>query len=415
MMSYLPFSVVAKPTGAACNLDCHYCFFLSKEALYDVKRQLMSEETLETYVKQYLAASPDGEVTMLWQGGEPTMRGLDFFRAMVSFVDKYRRPSQNVSHALQTNATLIDAQWAEFLAEHDFLVGVSIDGPAKLHDAYRVNKAGRGTHAQVVKGWRILQDAGVRCNVLCTVHHANEKRALQVYRYFRDVLDAHYIQFIPIVERIAPGLSKEQANLPQSEQDVYRQDGSGVTKRSTSPSAYGKFLCTVYDEWLSTDVGKVFVQDFDSALAAMFGQPSVCVHAPSCGNNFAMEFNGDVYACDHWVEPQWLLGNISQSTFEDIARTERMQKFSEKKQNLPPRCEQCKYLRLCWGGCPKDRFVGSGVAGSAGDSNAESPRYNYLCKGYYAFYDHAWSSLTKMARLVASGRPAADVMQTNRQ
>lgn len=403
-MNYTPFSVVTKPTGAACNLDCHYCFFLSKEALYNVQSQLMSEATLGRYVKEFLAASPDGEVTMLWQGGEPTLRGLDFFRTMFACVEQYRRPSQHVTHALQTNATLIDEQWAAFLAEHDFLVGVSIDGPAKLHDAYRVNKAGRPTHEQVIRGWWYLQAAGVRCNVLCTVHHANEKRPLQVYRYFRDELGARYIQFIPIVERIPWGLNKEQANLPQSAQGVYRQDGSGVTTRSTNPQAYGKFLCAIYDEWLSRDVGEVFVQDFDAALAALFGQPSVCVHAPSCGNNFAMEFNGDVYTCDHWVEPQWLLGNISQTGFADMAQTDRMKEFSLKKQNLSDKCRSCAYLRLCWGGCPKDRFMGGG-------SEHESPKQNYLCAGYYDFYGHAWDSLVAMARLIQAGRPASDVMR----
>ena len=243
----LPFSVVAKPTGAACNLDCQYCFFLSKELLYATKRQQMNEETLATYVAEYLAASPDGEVTMLWQGGEPTLRGLPFFRTLVKLCERYRRPGQHVVHAMQTNGTLIDEEWAEFLKANDVLVGVSIDGPEPYHDAYRLNRAGRGTHAMVIRGWNILRQAGVRCNVLCTVHHANEEHGLEVYRYFRDELGADFMQFIPIVERVDP------SQLERAEHDgwratggqgvgmLYRQAGDAVTSRSTRPAQYGRF------------------------------------------------------------------------------------------------------------------------------------------------------------------------------
>ena len=227
----LPFSVVAKPTGAACNLDCQYCFFLSKELLYATKRQQMNEETLATYVAEYLAASPDGEVTMLWQGGEPTLRGLPFFRTLVKLCERYRRPGQHVVHAMQTNGTLIDEEWAEFLKANDVLVGVSIDGPEPYHDAYRLNRAGRGTHAMVIRGWNILRQAGVRCNVLCTVHHANEEHGLVVYRYFRDELGADFMQFIPIVERVDP------SQLERAEHDGWRATGGCSCRTSMRPSA----------------------------------------------------------------------------------------------------------------------------------------------------------------------------------
>ena len=227
----LPFSVVAKPTGAACNLDCQYCFFLSKELLYDQKRQSMSEETLETYVKNFLAASPDGDVTMLWQGGEPTLRGLPFFERLIELCEKYRRPAQVVHHAVQTNGTLITEQWARFFKDNDVLVGISIDGPKELHDAYRLNRGGHGTHSMVIRGWEQLRNAEVDTNILCTVHAANEDHALEVYRYFRDELGAQYMQFIPIVERV-PREHLHQAELgwrSGSSALLYRQDGDCVT------------------------------------------------------------------------------------------------------------------------------------------------------------------------------------------
>ena len=277
----LPFSVVAKPTGAACNLDCQYCFFLSKELLYDQKRQTMSEETLETYVKNFLSASLDGEVTMLWQGGEPTLRGLPFFERLIELCEKYRRPTQEVRHAIQTNGTLITPSWASFFKEHNFLVGISIDGPAPLHDAYRLNRGGHGTHSMVIRGWEHLRHADVDTNILCTIHAANEDHGLEVYRYFRDELGAQYMQFIPIVERV-PKEHLRQAELgwrSGSSALLYRQDGDCVTSRSTSPQGYGNFLCSIFDEWVCSDVGSVFVQDFDSSISALFGSASVCVHA----------------------------------------------------------------------------------------------------------------------------------------
>ncbi|AOZ72119.1 anaerobic sulfatase maturase [Boudabousia tangfeifanii] len=401
----LPFSVVSKPTGAACNLDCSYCFFLSKELLYDAKNQSMSEENLELYIREWAAAQPDGEVTLLWQGGEPTLRGLDFFRRAVELCDQYARPAQKIVHAIQTNGTLITDEWAQFLKEHDFLVGISIDGPAELHDAYRVNKAGRGTHALVKRGWDRLQAAGVRCNILCTVHHANEDHGLEVYRYFRDELGANYLQFIPIVERVM------KADLPaaeagwrtdQGEKLLYQQNGDAVTSRSVDPQKYGQFLTEIFEEWRQHDVGEVYVQDFDSALSAIFNTYPVCVHAPECGNNFAMEFNADVYACDHWVEPDYLLGNLADNSFADLAATPTMREFSKKKTiQLTHQCQRCPVLRFCHGGCPKDRFVPS-IDGEDGQ--------NYLCPGYYSFYQHIRPDLIAMARLLRSNQAPALIM-----
>jgi len=397
----IPFSVVTKPTGAACNLDCQYCFFLSKELLYDAAAQSMSEETLERYVQAFLESSPDGKVTMLWQGGEPTLRGLGFFERLVELCERYRRPTQRVRHALQTNGTLVSDEWARFFADHEFLVGVSIDGPAHMHDAYRLNRGGRGTHAMVVRGWEALARAGMETNILCTVNAANEEHGAQVYRYFRDELRTRYLQFIPIVERV------RAADLAQAERGwrsgtsalLYRQDGDCVTSRSTSPASYGRFLCEVFDQWLASDVGEVFIQDVDSTLSAMFGSASVCVHAPVCGANMAMEFNGDVYACDHWVEPDWLVSSITSSSLSQLAASDKMRDFARLKPDLDEECRACAYLRLCWGGCPKDRFVRRGERA-----------HNYLCEGYRAFYEHATPALRAMGMLIAAGRQASDIM-----
>lgn len=396
-MRRIPLSVVTKPTGAACNLDCKYCFFLSKQLLYDEKRQLMSRDTLEAYVRNFLAASEDGEVTLLWQGGEPTMRGVDFYRDAVAFAKRYRRPGQRVRHGLQTNATLIDDEWAAFFAENDFLVGVSIDGPARLHDTYRVNRAGRATHAQVIRGYEILRRHGVRTNILCTVNSANQDHGLEVYRYFRDELHASFMQFIPIVERFTEEELGAARDGWSSRSFLYTQSGDYVSERSVTPKKYGQFLIDVFDEWVSNDVGEVFVSDFDAALSAMFNIHPLCVHAPECGNNVAMEFNGDVYACDHWVEPDWLLGNVHVSDFPSLVETPTMQRFARKKNaELPVTCQQCPVRKFCHGGCPKDRCGDDGV--------------NYLCEGFYSFYSHIRRDVLDMARLVTFGRPAAEIM-----
>ena len=254
----------------------------------------------------------------------------------------------------------------------------------------------------VIRGWEHLRNADVDTNILCTVHAANEDHGLEVYRYFRDELGAQYMQFIPIVERV-PREHLRQAELgwrSGSSALLYRQDGDCVTSRSTSPEGYGNFLCSIFDEWVCSDVGSVFVQDFDSSISALFGSASVCVHAPSCGANMAMEFNGDVYACDHWVEPEWLVGNIANSDFPTLATSEKMRAFDTKKQDLDDECWSCPFLRLCWGGCPKDRFI----------AQDNGPDHNYLCEGYKTFYAHALPALRAMAFLISRGRGAQEIM-----
>ena len=293
------FHLLTKPTGAICNLDCSYCFFLSKEELYPDSPFRMNDVLLEEYVRQLLESHRDDEVTVAWQGGEPTMMRLPFFARSVELVQKHKRPGQRVEYTIQTNGTLLDDEWGAFLKEHDFLVGISIDGPREIHDTYRVDKGGKPTFDRVMVGLDVLKRHEVRWNALTTVHHANEDHGLAVYTFLRDELGAEFVQFIPIVERESAG------PIPVGDQ---------VTDRSVSPGGYGRFLIEVFEEWVRRDVGRVYVQMFDTSLANWVGVPgALCVHSETCGTALALEHNGDVYSCDHFVEPDYLLGNIATS------------------------------------------------------------------------------------------------------
>ena len=309
------FHLLAKPTGAICNLDCEYCFFLSKEMLYPGSRFRMADDLLEIYLRQLIeahAGSP--EVTVAWQGGEPTMMGVDFFRRSVELAEKYRMPHQRITYTIQTNATLIDDDWATFFKEQDVLVGVSIDGPREIHDTYRVDKGGKGSFDRVMAGLGHLREHGVEWNALTTIHAANQERGREVYRFLCDECDARFMQFIPIVER-ATSETYSIANEGWGEgvrgRPLYTQQGNLVTERSISPEGYGRFLIDVFEEWVRRDVGEVYVQMFDVALANWHGEPpSLCVHSETCGLALALEHTGDLYSCDHFVEPAYKLGNI---------------------------------------------------------------------------------------------------------
>lgn len=404
----VPFNLLIKPTGAACNLDCSYCFFLSKEALWNASAQRMSKDTLEQSIRAFLDAQPDGDVVLGWQGGEPTMRGLGFFAEAVAFAESIARPRQRLMHSIQTNATLLDDEWGEFLAEKKFLVGVSIDGPRELHDRYRVNKAGRGTYDQVIRGWRVLEKHGVERNVLCTVNSSNADHPLEVYRHFRDDLGANYIQFIPIVERVEQGaedLAENSWRDADGEYVLYRQSGAGVTSRTVRPEQYGDFLCAVFDEWFATDVGRISVQDFETVVGARLGMYSLCVHAPECGRAIAMEHNGEVYSCDHFVEPAYDLGNIHEESLSDLLLSPKQIEFGRSKRtSLPDQCLACPVRWACNGGCPKDRFV---------DTGDPARPLNYLCGGYKRFFGSTASRVDALALLVSRGRPASEVMELN--
>jgi uncharacterized protein len=400
------FHLLAKPSGSTCNLDCTYCFFLSKDALYPHASARMSDETLESYVAQLLESHRSPEVTVAWQGGEPTLMGLEFFARSVELVEQHRRPGQRVQYTIQTNGVLLDDAWAAFLAEHEFLVGLSVDGPEPIHDTYRVNRGGRGTHRQVMKGLAALRRHDVDYNILCTVNAANQAHGSEVYRYFRDELGATWMQFIPIVERATaetlPIANQGWSERPGGERLLYTQTGSLVTERSVGGEAYGRFLIDVYEEWIRGDVGTVFVQLFDVTLQALFGEYSLCIHAPTCGNALALERNGDLYSCDHFVEPDHLLGNITQTHMLDLVASDRQRAFGRAKATtLTGQCRSCDVLPLCNGGCPKDRFV---------TSRDGEPGHNYLCEGLYAFFTHTRPTMSAMAQLIRQGRFADEVM-----
>jgi uncharacterized protein len=400
------FHLLAKPTGAICNLDCKYCFFLSKEILYPGSRFRMADALLETYVKQLLEAHQAPEVNIAWQGGEPTLMGLDFFKRSVAYAEKYKRPDQQIVHTIQTNGTQIDDAWAAFFKEHNFLVGLSVDGPQPLHDAYRVSKGGEGSFEQVMRGWRYLRQHQVDVNILCTVHAANQDHPLALYRFFRDDLQAEFIQFIPIIERateITLSLADDGwRERPGGDRPLYTQAGSLVTGRSVGAEQYGRFLIEIFEEWVRRDVGRVFVQLFDVALGSWVGQHSLCIFSPTCGNALALEHNGDLYACDHYVEPDYLLGNITETPMLELIASDKQRRFGQDKQDsLPQYCRDCEVRFACHGGCPRNRFIKT-PTGEAG--------LNYLCAGYKAFFNHIDQPMRTMADLLRQGRYADEIM-----
>lgn len=401
------FHVMAKPTGAVCNLDCEYCFFLSKELLYPGSRFRMAEELQETYLRQLLEAHAGApEVVVAWQGGEPTMMGLDFFRRSIELERRYARPGQRVLNTVQTNGTLLDDEWGAFLKQHEFLVGISIDGPRELHDTYRVDKGGKPTFDRVLRGLDVLERHGVDWNVLTTVNAANADHGGRVYRFLRDELGATFIQFIPIVER-ATQETLEIADAGWGSgvhgRPLYTQQGSLVTHRSVGPQQYGRFLIDVFEEWVRRDIGTVYVQMFDSTLATWVGEPGgMCVHAETCGDQIALEHNGDVYSCDHYVEPNYLLGNIGDRTLLELVALPRQRAFGQDKRDTLTRyCLDCDVRFACNGGCPKDRFATSPYG---------EPGQHYLCPGYLAYFSHVRGAMEQMTRLLRDHRAPAELM-----
>ncbi|MGN6430207.1 MAG: anaerobic sulfatase maturase [Gaiellaceae bacterium] len=396
------FHLLAKPTGAVCNLDCSYCFFLSKEMLYPGSRFRMGEELLELYVRQLIEAhARSPEVVIAWQGGEPTLMGLDFFRRSVELVQQYLQPYQRPVYTIQTNGTLLDAEWAEFFHEHDFLVGISIDGPRELHDAYRVDKGGKGSFDQVMRGLGVLVDEGVEWNALTTVHAANGDHGRAIYRFLRDKLGCRFIQFIPIIERVAEKSDEEWTSW--RDRPLYSQQGDTVTARSVAPEQYGRFLIDVFEEWVRRDIGEVYVQMFDVALANWYGEPpSLCVHSETCGLALALEHNGDLYSCDHFVEPEYRLGNIQETHMLELVASQRQQQFGlDKAATLPHYCRECDVRFACHGGCPKDRFT---------RTPDDEPGLNYLCAGYKAFFHHIDQPMRLMSERLRDGRAPAEIM-----
>jgi uncharacterized protein len=406
-----PFHLLSKPTGATCNLDCKYCFFLSKELLYPGDRFRMSDQMLETYIRQLIEAQPAQEISVAWQGGEPTLMGLDFFERSIEYVEKYRKPGQSILHTMQTNGTLLNDEWCAFFKQHNFLVGLSVDGPQAMHDAYRVNKGGEGSFHQVMRGHEMLRRHDVDVNVLCTIHAANADHPLEVYRFFRDELETRFMQFIPIVERATEDFLP-LANLGWGEhtgsnRPLYTQHGGLVTDRTVGAEQFGRFLIAIFDEWLRGDVGKVFVQTFDVALGSWLGQHNLCIFSPTCGGALALEHNGDLYSCDHYVEPAHLLGNIVETPMAELVASEKQRAFGQDKlTSLPAYCRKCDVRFACHGECPRNRFI---------PTPDGEPGLNYLCAGYKLFFHHVDPAMKAMADLLRQGRFADEIMQIHHE
>ncbi len=382
------FHVMAKPTGARCNMRCDYCFFLDKSALYPQSDFHMADEVMEAFVRQTIEAQQVPFVTLAWQGGEPTLMGLDFFRRALEVEREAMPAGWQVERTIQTNGTLLTDEWAAFLAENNILVGLSIDGPRELHDAYRHDGAGRSVFDSVEAAARLLQKHGAEFNVLCTINAANVDHPLDVYRYFRDELGARYLQFIPIVEVDTRPTDTESGT---------------VTERSVPSLAYGEFLSAIFDEWVRRDVGEMFVQFFDGVLAAYLrGYSSLCVLRPTCGEGVALEHNGDVYSCDHFVDAPYLLGNIMETPLGDLVRGEQQRAFGQaKRDTLPAYCRQCDFLFACNGECPKNRILLTPDG---------EPGLNWLCEGLKAFFARSDRHMKIMAQLLNEGRDAVEIM-----
>ncbi len=382
------YHVLVKPTGAQCNLDCQYCFYLSKEKLYPGSDFRMTDKVLESYIRQLCESQRGPQVSLAFQGGEPTLMGLDYFRRAVALAEHFKRQGQHVEYTMQTNGVLLDDEWGEFLRDKGFLVGLSLDGPQELHDAYRVDKGGAPSFQRALAGLRVLQKHKVEYNLLCTVHAANSDHGLRIYRYFRDELGVQYLQFIPIVERV------NQTGF---------QEGESVTARSVRPEQWGAFLVEVFDEWVHRDVGRVFVSTFESALANWLGMPAgICVFNATCGRALALEHNGDLYACDHFVEPDYLLGNILEGSMAGLVASPKQRDFGRaKRDSLPKYCRECPVRFACHGECPKNRFTRTPDG---------EPGLNYLCAGYKRFFQHIDEPMRFMASELRLQRSPVGVM-----
>lgn len=376
-----PLYVMLKPAGALCNLSCRYCYYLEKRELYPAEqRPLLSDALLEEFTRQYIEAQTMPQVLFTWHGGETLLRPISFYRRALALQRRYARGRQ-IDNCLQTNGTLLTDEWCEFFRENHFLIGISIDGPQVFHDRYRKNRSGGPSWHDVMRGIRLLQKHGVEWNAMAVVNSYNADHPLEFYRFFRDI-GCQYLQFTPIVER---------------------QDGV-VTDFSVSPEQWGRFLCTLYDEWVKQDVGEIFVQTFDATLANWAGvAPGICSLSAMCGHAAVMEFNGDVYSCDHFVFPEFRLGNIRQQSLTSMLYGERQRTFGRMKQGaLPRQCRECQFLFACHGECPKNRFT----ADRYGEYGL-----NYLCAGYHQFFEHVAPDMNFMKAELDAGRAPANIMK----
>jgi len=381
MSTAVPFVVMGKPVGPLCNLDCSYCYYLEKAKLFPSgERFRMRGEVLEAFVSSFIAASPGPVVHFGWHGGEPTLAGIGFYRQVVELQDRYLPAGWSCVNNLQTNGTLLDERWCAFLAEHHFAVGVSIDGPARLHDGFRTDRRGGPTHERVMRGLSLLRAHSIEPDVLCTLNALTAAQPLDVYRFFLDQ-NVRWIQFLPVVERTSEG---------------------AVSERSVTPEAMGAFLCTVFDEWVRHDVDRIGVQNFlESFLVVSGRQANICIMSETCGRVLALEHDGSVYSCDHFVDLAHRLGDVSKEGLRALVESPEQVAFGKaKRDDLPAYCRACPVIALCHGGCPKDRSAAA-PDGEAG--------LNYLCRGYQLFYSHILPYLQRMAAIAREGRPIAAI------
>ena len=391
---------MAKPNGPLCNLDCTYCYYLEKENLFERKFFLMNEETLEVFTRKYIHESPGKEVTFVWHGGEPTLAGIEYFKKALAFQKKYGAGKQ-IFNSFQTNGLLLDADWCRFFKENNFLIGISIDGPEEFHDKYRLNKGGHGTFSKVMNAINLLKKFQVEFNTLTVVNDINVEHPLKVYKFLKEV-GSRYIQFIPIVERIMKNPSPSSLSLALPEPEIDAQ----LSSWSVPSLKFGKFLTSIFNEWVKKDVGKYFVQIFDATLANEVGHPAgVCTFNSTCGDALALEHNGDVYSCDHFVFPEFKLGNIHSTSLKKMLLNPEQIKFgNDKYYSLPRQCKECDVVNYCYGECPKNRFL---------KTSEGEPGLNYLCEGYKFFFRQVKPYIKFMANELSHQRSPANVMSAN--
>ena len=392
-----PLYVMLKPAGAHCNLACKYCYYLEKNKLYPTaQRHLMSDEMLEQFTREYIEAQTMNQVLFTWHGGEPLLRSIDFYRKALSLQQKYAG-GRRIDNVIQTNGTLLTDEWCEFFAQNHWLVGISIDGPQPDHDHYRLTAAGKPSWQKVMQGIKLLKKHGVEWNAMAVVNAYNANHPLEFYRFFKEN-GCQFLQFTPIVERLT---RHEDGRTLASLAD---KDEISLSEASVAPEQWGYFLCAIFDEWVRKDVGKIFVEIFDCTLANWMGiSPGICAYSKECGHAGVMEHNGDVYSCDHFVFPEYKLGNIRDHSLIDMLYGEQQQEFSRlKHSSLPRQCKECDMEFACHGECPKNRFMKD----KYGDSGL-----NYLCPGYYHYYQHVAPYMDYMKQELMSQRPPSNIMK----
>ena len=397
------YHVIVKPIGSICNLDCTYCYYLHKSELLGTNSKFrISDEVLETHVRQYIEGQDGEEVVFTWQGGEPTLLGLPFFEKVVALQQKYKRSGQRIENDLQTNGTLLDDNWCVFLKRHNWLVGLSIDGPQELHDRFRVAKDGKPTFTKVFAASQLLHKHGIRFNTLSVINRRNAQRPLDVYRFISREVRPYELQFIPCVEpKSFRSLAPQKPALAAQFGSTAAHPGSTdsiVTDWSVDPDDWGTFLCKVWDDWYRRDYGKVFVNIFETAVAQWMGMDAqICVYHEICGKSLALEHDGTVYSCDHYVYPEYKLANILPTTSSNMVFSDRQKKFGLNKfASLPQYCRECKYLFACNGECPKNRLI---------RTPAGEPGLNYLCSGLQTFWHHIDRDVQEICRHIARGEP----------